>query len=119
MDLVFLDHTSWGHNFFDHDPGMINIRLERKGNDRSQKMENLIAPEESAISVAIISAITQIPCPTLGQFWKQVLHDPDCRSYATLREKLNRLENNIDQRNMVRDANADYHPRYCAMSISS
>mmetsp|Transcript_25472 Transcript_25472/g.32098 ORF Transcript_25472/g.32098 Transcript_25472/m.32098 type:complete len:83 (+) Transcript_25472:2-250(+) len=82
-------------------------------------METIVAPKESAMTVALISAVTQMPCPTLGECWKQVLEDPDCASYATLRKNLNELEKKIDQRNMVRDTNVDFHPHYCALSISS
>jgi hypothetical protein len=101
------------------DPAMINIRLQGKGNQESEEMKHLVAPQESAVAVALISAITQVPCPTLSQCWKQVLENPDCRSYATLRKNLDELEMKFDQRNLVRDSNVDYHPRYCAISISS
>jgi len=101
------------------DPAMTNVRLQPKGRTMTEEMETIVAPKESAISVALISAITQIPCPTIGECWKQVLENPDCTSYATLRENLKKLEQKIDQRNLVRNDNVDFHPRYCAISISS
>ena len=98
---------------------MVNIRLQPKGASESEKSRALLGSKESAIGIALISAITQVPCPTLGQCWKQVLEDPNCKSYATLRKKLTALENTIDIRNTVRENNADFYPQRCAISISS
>uniref|UniRef100_A0A7S2UT20 Lipoxygenase domain-containing protein n=1 Tax=Attheya septentrionalis TaxID=420275 RepID=A0A7S2UT20_9STRA len=95
------------------DPSIADIRMQPK------ETCNLVASEESALGLALISAITQVPCPTLGECWKQVLENPESMAYAKLRAKLNNLENVIDERNSVRDANVDFHPRFCAISISS
>ena len=95
------------------DPSIADIRMQPKENC------NLIASEEGALGLALISAITQVPCPTLGECWKQVLENPESMAYAKLRAKLNNLENVIDERNSVRDANVDFHPKFCAISISS
>jgi hypothetical protein len=100
------------------DPAMVDLRLQPKEygiDDGSQ----FVAAIEGSQSVAFISAITQVPCPTIGQCWKQVLEDPDTQSYETLRTKLDVLEKTIDDRNKVRDPNVDFHPKYCAISISS
>lgn len=100
------------------DPSMVDLRLMPKeyGEDDGSQ---LVAAIESSQSVAFISAITQVPCPTIGQCWKQVLENPGSLSYATLRKNLNDLENTIDDRNKVRESNVDFHPKHCAISISS
>ena len=96
---------------------MVNIRLGPK--ECVDEGNNLVTPIEASQSVAFISAITQVPCPTIGQCWKQVLENPEGLAYATLRKKLNDLEKTIDERNKVREPNVDFHPKYCAISISS
>ncbi len=96
------------------DPAMVNIRIRNKG-----AKGNLNAPKEASATVALISALTQVDAPTLGQDWKQTLEDPNCKSYANLRARLNDLEEKIDERNKVRDTNVDYHPRFCTLSVSS
>ena len=100
------------------DPAMTNIRQQEKHNGDSDG-SNLVASEEAASGVSFISAITQVPCPTIGQCWKQVLVDPDCRSYARLRKSLDELQATIAVRNQVRFRNVDYCPSSCAISISS
>ena len=97
---------------------MVDIRLMPKENGENDGSQ-LVAAIEGCQSVAFISAITQVPCPTIGQCWKQVLENPGSLSYATLRKKLNDLEKTIDERNKVREPNVDFHPKYCAISISS
>jgi len=96
---------------------MVNIRLGPK--ECVGKGNNLVTPIEASQSVAFISAITQVPCPTIGQCWKQVLKNPEGLAYATLRKKLNDLEKTIDEHNKVRESNVNFHPKYCAISISS
>ena len=103
---------------FTLDPSMTNIRQQKKDVGEVHDT-SLVSPMESAQGVAFISAITQLPCPTLGECWKQVLSDPEAKSYANLRKNLNHLGDIIDARNQVRDTNVDFHPRYCALSISS
>jgi hypothetical protein len=100
------------------DPAMLNVRRQEK-EIGEENGTHLVASEESASGVAFISAITQVPCPTIGQCWKQVLADPDAKSYANLRKALDKLEETIEIRNEVRYRNVDYSPRHCAISISS
>jgi hypothetical protein len=95
------------------DPSLCNIRLQPK------EIEDLVASQEGAIGVALISAITQVPCPTISECWKQVLENPESEAYANLRSSLKAHETSIDERNKVRDTNTDFHPRHCAISISS
>ena len=100
------------------DPAMTNIRQQGKDVGHTDG-SNLIAASEGANTVAFVSAITQLPCPTLAQDWKQVLSDPASKSYANLRANLNKLEETIEIRNMVRDRNVDFSPSHCSISISS
>ena len=97
------------------DPAMVNIRLEKYGDGDTF----LVAPEESAITVALISAITQMPCPTLDQDWKHIFENPQIKAYENFRHGLNELKMKIDERNKARLKNVDYHPFYCALSVSS
>lgn len=100
------------------DPAMTNIRQQEKEIGK-ENGTNLVASEEGASGVAFISAITQLPCPTIGQCWKQILANPDAKSYANLRKALDKLEETIEIRNQVRFRNVDYSPKHCAISISS
>lgn len=99
------------------DPAIVNIRLGPK--ECVDEGNNLVTPIEASQSLAFISAITQVPCPTIGQCWKQVLENPEGLAYATLRKQLNDLEKTIEARNKVREPNVDFHPKHCAISISS
>mmetsp|Transcript_6000 Transcript_6000/g.9098 ORF Transcript_6000/g.9098 Transcript_6000/m.9098 type:complete len:128 (+) Transcript_6000:1451-1834(+) len=100
------------------DPAMADIKLLPK-EVGTEDGSNLVAANEAATALALISAITQVPCPTLSQDWKQVLDNPDSKAYKNFRRNLEHLEEKIDERNLVRDGNVDFHPRYCAISISS
>eukprot|EP00339_Tiarina_fusa_P008923 CAMPEP_0116999950 /NCGR_PEP_ID=MMETSP0472-20121206/2469_1 /TAXON_ID=693140 ORGANISM="Tiarina fusus, Strain LIS" /NCGR_SAMPLE_ID=MMETSP0472 /ASSEMBLY_ACC=CAM_ASM_000603 /LENGTH=800 /DNA_ID=CAMNT_0004699509 /DNA_START=105 /DNA_END=2508 /DNA_ORIENTATION=- len=96
------------------DPTMTNLRIEKK------ETENMVATKESGIAVAMITAITTVPCPKLGEDWRQVFGEdnvPTC--YDQLRKDLDDLQSIIDERNKHRDVNVDFHPRHCALSISS
>jgi hypothetical protein len=95
------------------DPSMVNLRLQPKG------IEDLVAPEESAIGVALITAITTVECPRLNQDWKQVFDDPDNGAYSKLRTDLDKLGLTIHERNKDREPNLDFHPVQAALSISS
>lgn len=103
---------------FSLDPALTNLRQQEKHIGHSDG-SNLVASEEAASGVSFIGAITQVPCPTIGQCWKQVLVDPDCKSYARLRKSLDELQATIAVRNQVRFRNVDYCPGSCAISISS
>lgn len=81
--------------------------------------EDLVSPAESSISVALITAITTVPCPRLEQDWKQVLENPQSPAYTKLRINLDNLGRSIDERNKVRYVNVDFHPKQAALSISS
>jgi hypothetical protein len=95
------------------DAGMINLRLGPKED------ENLVASQESFIGVGMITAITTVPCPVLGEDWKHVFEDPNNAPYTKLRRRLKQLGKTIEDRNKVRHANVDFHPDICAISISS
>jgi hypothetical protein len=95
------------------DPTLVNLRLQPKG------IEDLVAPEESAIGVALITAITTVECPRLNEDWKQVFDAPDNAAYSKLRTDLDKLAVTIVGRNENREPNLDFHPEQAALSISS
>jgi len=100
------------------DPAMVNIRQQGKDVGHEDGT-NLVAPLESANAVAFISAITQVPAPTLGECWRQVLSDSNSKAYTNLRENLDDLEKTIESRNQERYRNVDFNPKDCCLSISS
>merc|ERR1712038_268705 len=100
------------------DPAVVNLRLQPKEFGLADG-SNLLSPEEASNSVAFIGAITQVPCPVLGECWKQVLDNPDSKAYTNLRSNLDELEKIIDERNKNRDPNVSYKPSTCALSVSS
>lgn len=98
---------------FGLDPGLANIRLEAK------EQEDLVATQESVIGIGMITAVTTVPCPMLGDDWKQVFDDPNNKPYTKLRKRLKQFGKTIDERNKGRYPNVDFHPDMTAISISS
>lgn len=103
-------HSAIGQvSAFALDPYLVNIRL------RPKEIEAMVTPQEGAIAVALITAITTVKCPKIGdKDWKI-----KTKAHEKLRVKLSQLQDKIDQRNRVRDTNIDFHPKFCALSISS
>ena len=94
------------------DPSMTNLRIEKK------ETEDLVGTKESAISIALITAITTVPCPKIHEDWRQVFKGDVPTAYEELRQDLDELQMTIDGRNKNRAPNVDFHPKHCAISIS-
>lgn len=97
------------------DPAVNNVRLEPKGTGPGY----LLGSHESSIGVALIVAMTTLPCPRMSQDWNQVLENPNSPAYAKLRHNLDELGKTIDKRNQSRFTCVDFHPANVALSISS
>jgi hypothetical protein len=54
------------------DPAMADIRLLPK-EVGAEDGSNLVAGNEAVTALTLINTITQVPCPTLSQDWKQAL----------------------------------------------
>ena len=108
-------HASIGNvSMYALNPSMINIRLKPLDKER------FVAPQESAIGVSMIVAVTTVDCPRLSQDWRQVFTNPDNVPYQKLRSALDEFEKAVDERNKVRlFKNVDFHPRNVALSITS
>jgi hypothetical protein len=94
------------------DLSLINLCLE------SKEQEDLVPSQEAAIGIGMVTAITTVPCPVLGEDWKQVFDDPKNKPYTKLRKRLKQFGKTIDERNKGRYSNVDFHPDMTAISIS-
>ena len=97
------------------DPAFNNVRLEPKENGPSA----LLGSHESTIGVALVVAMTTLPCPKINQDWSQVLENPASPAYAKLKQNLIAQGQRVDKRNLSRHTCVDFHPAHVAMSISS
>lgn len=123
-------HSSVGNvQSWSLDPTFINMRLKRPPakfdvNDKSFRWD-LVAPQEAAIGVALVSAFATMPAPFINQDWKHIFENrtayPEgiCHAYSKLRKSLDKLEERVQKLNREREfVCTDFIPSECEISIT-